>query len=55
MLYVRVQGNDYLRLNYFSLKEMRVEQFLTAFVADARPSYAIMVGPHLLRPTRWLK
>lgn len=24
MLYVRVQGNDYLRLNYYSLREMRV-------------------------------
>jgi hypothetical protein len=55
MLYVRIQGNNYLRLNYFSLREMRVEHFLTAFVPDARPNYALLVGPHLLRPTGWIK
>lgn len=34
---------------------MRVEHFLTAFVPDAQPSYAILVGPHLLRPATQLK
>jgi hypothetical protein len=55
MIYVRIQGNDYLRLNYFSLKEMRVQQFLASFLPDSRPFYSLLVGQHLLRPTDLLK
>ena len=44
MLYIRIDANDYLRLNYFSLREMRVNQFIFSFVPDSQPSYSLLVG-----------
>jgi hypothetical protein len=55
ILHVRIEGNDYMRLNYYSLREMRVAQFITSFVPNSKKCYSLLFGEVMLRPSQFLK
>lgn len=55
ILNLRIRQNSYLRLNYFPLKQMKIEHFLISFLPDSTPVDAILFGTTILAPSSLLK
>ena len=55
ILNIRTIENEYLRLNYYSLREMRVEHFILSFIPNSKKCYSLLFGELTLQPCDLLK